>query len=169
LILTQNRSLTADGYARLVGVFAGPFTPICLAHIFSVRGMWRRWLICKAGTTVKALQVKCSKFRVEQRDLYAQLGWELGDSGVGGKRKSGKGGEGEGTPKKKGRGKNDSGSGGSGEETPVKKSRAKKATIVEKSEDNEEEMGAGVGAKMEMQDSELETDNEIYTLKSAEG
>lgn len=82
------------------------------------------------GTTKKAITVRVSKLRVEQRELYNDLGWDLPEGGA--KRKAG-GADGE-TP------------------TPTKKPRtpSKKGGKKAVEEASEEDDGEGVNVKKEV-------------------
>ncbi|KAF2823953.1 hypothetical protein CC86DRAFT_408965 [Ophiobolus disseminans] len=126
LILIQNRTLAAEDYDRLLTAFP--------------------------GTNLNGVKIKCSRFRVEQRNTYEELGWQLPEGGAGAKRKKDE----PDTPVKKPRAKKetkakeseDDGEGVKDEpETPVKKPRAKKAAKAKESEDDGE--GVGVGVKEE--------------------
>jgi len=83
-------------------------------------------LLTRAGTNLNGVKIKCSRFRVEQRNLYEELGWDLPDGGAVKKTPVKRGAKGEGvdgeTPTKKTpvkRGADDQ-----GEDTPMKKPRA---------------------------------------------
>jgi hypothetical protein len=80
--------------------------------------------------------------------MYEKLGWAI-EVGTVGQKKRKAGAKGEGTPKKN-RSKKDA-NGESAEDTPVKKSRARKAKIVERSEDDGEEVGVPVKMEEEIQ------------------
>ncbi|KAH8733212.1 hypothetical protein GQ44DRAFT_23025 [Phaeosphaeriaceae sp. PMI808] len=120
LILTQGRYLTSADYERLV------------KDVFP-------------GTNFNGVKIKVSRFRVEQRNQYEQLGWELPEGGAGhGKRKGA--GEG-GTPGKKIKGKMEE----EGEvevPTPCKKARGKggKKSVLKEEEKEEKEDSEGGGA-----------------------
>ncbi|KAH3907013.1 hypothetical protein HBI56_113970 [Parastagonospora nodorum] len=81
LVLTQGRYLSGEDYERLVTAFP--------------------------GTNLNGVRIKCSRFRVEQRNLYEELGWALPDGGAVKKTPSKRGADdqGEGTPTKKPRAK----------------------------------------------------------------
>ncbi|KAF2028383.1 hypothetical protein EK21DRAFT_69884 [Setomelanomma holmii] len=90
LILTKGRYLTSEDYERLLTVFP--------------------------GTNLNGVKIKCSRFRVEQRNMYEELGWTLPEGGAGH----------SGTKRKKmGVSKGDDGDEEKG--GPTKKPRAKKA------------------------------------------
>ncbi|OAL02578.1 hypothetical protein IQ06DRAFT_367114 [Phaeosphaeriaceae sp. SRC1lsM3a] len=113
LILTQGRYLSGEDYERLVKVFP--------------------------GTNLNGVKIKVSRFRVQQRDLYKELGWDLPEGGA--KRKN-------------------SGGGGSREETPTKKARTPskkgKKEVEEKVEEDEVESEEGVNVKKEAVEEEDE-------------
>jgi hypothetical protein len=105
LILTQGRYLNAEDYERIVSVFPGtslissitPFpplpknSPIPLPNLLFPRSHSSltphsshthtppNHILTPAGTSVKGVQVRVSKLRVEQRKLYEEYGWTLPD------------------------------------------------------------------------------------------
>ncbi|KAH7386779.1 hypothetical protein DE146DRAFT_182442 [Phaeosphaeria sp. MPI-PUGE-AT-0046c] len=115
LILTQGRYLTGEDYERLTTVFP--------------------------GTTKKAITVRVSKLRVEQRDLYKELGWELPEGGA--KRKAS----------------------GAGEESPAKKARSPtkkgKKSDEEKVVEEEDRAGEEVGVDVKQEVIEEDVDEEV--------
>jgi hypothetical protein len=77
LVLIQGRYLTAEDYERLLTVFPGSRPPLPQSTL-SIS-----LLTCSfIGTNLNGVKIKCSRFRVEQRNLYEQLGWQLFDGGA---------------------------------------------------------------------------------------
>jgi hypothetical protein len=79
LILSQGRYLTSNDYDRFLTVFPGTsdssVSCCILTHL--------------QGTNLTGLKIKVSRFRVEQRTLYEQLGWQLPEGAASQKRKRG--------------------------------------------------------------------------------
>ncbi|KAH7074614.1 hypothetical protein BKA63DRAFT_596131 [Paraphoma chrysanthemicola] len=130
LILTQGRYLTADDYERLVTVFP--------------------------GTNLNGVKIRTSRLRVEQRNMYEQLGWTLPEGGA--TKKAG--------TKKRGAADDEGVGGENGDaekekEKPAKKARAKKAKKEEKKADEEkvesetEGDGQVIGVKQEVVEDEI--------------
>jgi hypothetical protein len=162
LVLIQGRYLTGEDYERLVTVFPGNHIPIPLTpsfiHAFFHLPISHSLLSygfadAHSGTNLNGVKIKVSRFRVEQRNMYDQLGWQLPEGGaVNKKRKEGdrEGGE---TPKKKARGGAAAAKKGAG----VEKKKKKK----ERESDGEAELEGITGeAKVREEDGSAE-DKEV--------
>ncbi|KAI8940605.1 hypothetical protein NX059_001878 [Plenodomus lindquistii] len=140
LLLTQGRYVKSDEYEKLASAFG-------------------------AEASTGSIRNRISKLRVQQRNLYEGLGWEVPEGGAGHSSKKTAGGVGgtpktPKTPKKRGA----SAEQGNEEGTPRKKGRAKKGVKMEVldedggAEEEEEKKGmGGVSVKME---TEVEVEDE---------
>jgi len=121
--LTQGRYLTGEDYERLVTVFPGASTNPFSPHPSNP-------LTPPTGTNLNGVKIKTSRFRVEQRNMYEELGWQLPEGGAGSKRKKAADGTAEPeTPTK----------------SPAKKPRAKKGSKAAKAKESE---GSDEGEKV---------------------
>ncbi|KAF1947138.1 hypothetical protein EJ02DRAFT_430325 [Clathrospora elynae] len=120
---------------------------------YPTSGDYERLLTQFPGTNLKGIQIKCSRFRVEQRKLYDEYGWTLPESGV---KSKGTPNKAPATPRKnRAAGDDDDeatgegdGAGDGGTETPKKETkppakRAKKELVKEVSSDDDKAAGEG--------------------------